>query len=108
MTQPLQIAFVMDPIERVNIDEDTTFALMLEAQERGHRILFVAPGDLGMVEGKTSARAHPVVLRRERGNHVDLGAEEFVLLDEGVDLVWQRTDPPVDAAYVTATQLLGL
>ena len=108
MSSALQIVFVMDPIERVNIDEDTTFALMLEAQARGHRVLFAAPGDLGMVEGQASAWVRHAVVRRERGRHVDLGPEEFVLLDGQIDLVWQRTDPPVDAAYVTATQLLGL
>ena len=108
MSQPLQIAFVMDPIESVNIDEDTTFALMLEAQSRGHRVLYVDPADLGVIDGQVSARARPVSLRRERGNHVDVGDEERVFLDESVDLAWQRTDPPVDAAYVIATQILGI
>jgi len=108
MSQPLQIAFVMDPIEAVNIDEDTTFALMLEAQRRGHRVLYVAPGDLGVIDGLASALARPVTLRREHGHHVDLGPEEQILLDESVDLAWQRTDPPVDTAYAIATQILGL
>ena len=108
MAEPLHMVFVMDPIDQVNIDEDTTFALMLEAQRRGHRVSFAAPGDVGMVDGRATARVRPVVLRRERGNHVDQGEETLIVLDEDADLVWQRTDPPVDAAYVTATQLLGL
>jgi glutathione synthase len=111
MSQPrqsLQIAFVMDPIESVKIDEDTTFALMLEAQRRGHRVLYVDPGDLGVTDGRVTALARRVELRRELGNHFDLGPEEQLLMDDSVDLAWQRTDPPVDAAYVTATQILGL
>jgi glutathione synthase len=108
MSDPLQIAFVMDPIESVNIEEDTTFALMLESQARGHGVLYVDPADLGVTGGRAVARARPVQLRREHGNHVDLAAERLVVLDESVDLIWQRTDPPVDAAYVTATQLLGM
>ena len=108
MSPPLQIAFVMDPIEAINIDEDTTFALMLEAQRRGHRVLYVDPRDLGVTDGLASALVRPVELRRERGNHVALGPEERLLLDDSVDLAWQRTDPPVDAAYATATQILGL
>ena len=107
-SHPLTLAFVMDPIEAVNIDEDTTFALMLEAQQRGHRVLYVQPGDLGVMDGRATAIGRAVVLRRERGNHADLGPEERFVLDESVDLAWQRTDPPVDAAYVTATQILGL
>ncbi len=72
-SRSLSLAFVMDPIQSVSINEDTTFALMLEAQSRGHEILCVDPKDLGVSEGRTSARVTPVTLRREEGNHVDLG-----------------------------------
>ncbi len=108
MSEPRTLAFVMDPIERVSIDEDTTFALMLEAQSRGHEVLYVNPSDLSVSEGRTVARVTPVTLRRERGNHVDKGPSRRLVLDEEVDAAFQRVDPPVDSAYITATQLLEL
>ena len=107
MSDAYTIAFVMDPIASVNIREDTTFALMLEAQRRGHRVLYIAPEDLGISAGRATALATPVGLRREEGNHVDFGRTERIVLDEEVDLAFQRTDPPVDADYIVATQILG-
>jgi glutathione synthase len=104
----LSLAFVMDPIEALDIDADTTFALMLEAQRRGHEVLYIAPSDLAMSGGNPTARAQPVTLRRDAGHHVDFEAARIVSLDEEVDLVFQRVDPPVDAAYITATQILAL
>jgi glutathione synthase len=98
----------MDPIDSVSINEDTTFVLMLEAQRRGHQLLYIDPADLGVSEGRTTAIATPVTLRRELGNHVDKGAPRSVILDESVDVAFQRVDPPVDEAYITATQLLGI
>jgi glutathione synthase len=98
----------MDPIDSVSIEEDTTFCLMLEAQARGHEVLYVDPGDLSVSDGQTRARVTPVTLRREAGNHVDKGRPRTVVLDEEVDAAFQRVDPPVDAAYITATQLLGV
>ena len=105
---PLTMAFVMDPIEAVAIDADTTFVLMLEAQRRGHEVLYVDPADLSVVEGRAAALVTPVTLRREKGNHFDKGATRQVVLDEEVDVAFQRVDPPVDPDYVVATQILGL
>ena len=102
------LAFVMDPIEAVSIGEDTTFVLMLEAQNRGHQVLYVDPAGLGVAEGGPVARVVPVQLRREPGNHVEKGSPRFVVLDEEVDVVFQRVDPPVDAAYIVACQILDL
>jgi glutathione synthase len=100
--------FVMDPIESIDIDADTTFALMLEAQRRGHRVLYADPADLAIDAEAPVVRARPVTLRREPGRHADLGEVCNLVLDEDADVVLQRTDPPVDAAYVTATQILTL
>jgi glutathione synthase len=100
--------FVMDPIGGLDIEADTTFVLMLEAQRRGHRVFYVDPADLGVVDGRPVARGHPVTLRREAGRHCDLGPPRTLVLDDDADLVWQRVDPPVDSEYVTATQILGL
>jgi glutathione synthase len=101
-------AFVMDPPESIDIRADTTFVLMLEAQRRGHRVLYVDPGELGVSEGRPVARAQPVTLRREEGRHAELAPAQSVILDDDFDLVWQRVDPPVDTEYVTSTQILGL
>jgi len=97
----------MDPIESIDIRADTTFVLMLEAQQRGHRVLYALPEDLGVAGGEAVARVRPVTLRREPGRHADLGSPGTFRLDEA-DVVFQRKDPPVDAAYVTTTQILTL
>ena len=105
----LSLAFVMDPIGSIQIATDTTFVLMLEALRRGHRLFYLAPGDLGVEGGNATAQVHPVTaLRREAGRHVELGPARASVLDDDFDVVFQRTDPPVDAAYVEATQILTL
>jgi glutathione synthase len=81
---------------------------MLEAQRRGHRLLYLEPGDLIVDDGRAGARVRPLSLRREVGNHFTLGPPETVALDDAADAVFQRKDPPVDADYVTATQILSL
>mgnify|MGYP001557229240 CR=1 FL=1 len=108
MRASASMAFVMDPIQKVDIEADTSFALMLEAQRRGHRIYYVNPGDLGIDEARVTAKVQLAKLRREAGRHVDLGPPRQVLVDDEFDLVFQRKDPPVDADYVTVTQILSL
>jgi glutathione synthase len=108
VSQPLTLLFVMDPIASVDIDKDTTFVLMLAAQERGHRVLYCELGDLSIEEGKPVARARPIELRRERGRHATFGESHTIVLDDTADVVFQRKDPPVDLDYVTATQILLL
>ncbi len=102
------LAFVMDPLAGIDIGADSTFALMLEAQRRDHEVLYIDPSDLTASNRGPCAHARPVALRREPGRHFDLGEARSVLLDEDVDLVFQRVDPPVDAEYVIATQILTL
>jgi glutathione synthase len=102
------LAFVMDPPQTIDPDADTTFALMLEAQERGHEILYVDPSDLGIDHHRVRARATPIRLRRGEGPCYELGPTRLVHLDEEVDVAFQRKDPPVDAEYVVATQILSL
>jgi glutathione synthase len=109
MTRPARsLLFVMDPIGSVDIDKDTTFALMLEAQRRGHRVLYCEIGDLAVDGGGAVARVRPVALRREAGRHAELGEPRTVALDAEMDAVLQRKDPPVDARYATSTQILTL
>jgi glutathione synthase len=105
---PLDVAFQMDPIGSINIEADSTFRLMFEAQERGHRLFYYGPDGLSWQEGRVLARGRPVErLRREAGNHATLGPEE--LRDLGaMDVVWLRQDPPFDMHYITTTHLLEL
>ena len=105
---PLSLAFVMDPLESIDIEADTTFVLMLEAQKRGHEVLFVDPGDIGVAGGLPVAKVTPVQLRRERGRHFDRGETRTVVLEDDIDVLFQRKDPPVDAEYITVTQILSL
>jgi len=106
--RPRTLLFVMDPVLGVDCTKDTTFVLMLEAQRRGHRVLVCDVGDLTVDSGRAAARAREVSLRREPGNHAELGAPRACILDDVFDAVFQRKDPPVDLAYVTATQILTL
>jgi len=107
-SQPLSLLFVMDPIGSIDIDKDTTFVLMLEGQRRGHRVLYCEIGDLSADDGRPVARVRPVELRREAGCHATLGEPRTVVLDDEVDVVFQRKDPPVDGDYVAVTQILLL
>ena len=102
---PLQVAIQMDPIEGVNIDTDTTFMLMLEAQTRGHGLWVYAPDRLALEDGRVLARGRALNLRAVKGDHHSLGAFEVRGLSE-MDVVLMRQDPPFDMAYITATHFL--
>jgi glutathione synthase len=105
MPRSLKVAIQMDPLEPINIDADSSFALGLEAQARGHALWHYHPRALALEAGRLTARAHPLSLRRETGNHFTFGAAE--LLDVGtMDVVLMRQDPPFDMGYITATHLL--
>jgi len=101
------MVFVMDPVAQMDVSADTTFVFMLEAQRRGHEVLYVDPDHLTIDAGRACALATPVHVRRQKDNPVDLGSPRRLVLDDEVDVVLQRKDPPVDAAYVAATQILG-
>jgi len=107
-TPPLSIVFVMDPVASIDVRGDTSFVLMLEAQRRGHRIFHADPADLAVDAGRVVARVHPVTVSREEGRHALLGEPRQLVLDDDAELILQRKDPPVDAAYVTTTQILSL
>ena len=101
----LAVAIQMDPIDAIDIDGDSTFALALEAQARGHGLFHYLPEDLSLREGRVVARARALQVRREPGNHFTLGDAETLDL-AGVDVVLMRQDPPFDMAYITATHIL--
>jgi glutathione synthase len=102
----LRVAVQMDPIEGINIDTDTSFLMMMNAQERGHSLWAYRPEKLSLEEGRVRARAVPVTLRAEKGNHVDIGAPVTLDLADDIDVVLMRQDPPFDMAYITATHFL--
>ncbi|MCW8086804.1 glutathione synthase [Sabulicella glaciei] len=102
----LRVAVQMDPIQSVNIEGDSTFALMLEAQGRGHQLWHYHVRHLSMHAGRVIAHAQPVTVRREPGNHYTLGETVELDLERDADVVLMRQDPPFDMAYITATHIL--
>jgi len=102
---PLQVAVQMDPLERVNIETDTTFFLMLEAQTRGHGLFVYAPDKLSLDDGRVLARGRTANLRAVKGDHHTVGDIEVRDLAE-FDVVLMRQDPPFDLAYITGTYFL--
>jgi glutathione synthase len=101
----LSVAIQMDPIDRIDIAGDSTFALALEATARGHSLLYYGPRDLTFRDGAVLARAQPLKVRAVKGNHFTLG--DSVIQDlSAVDVVLMRQDPPFDMAYITATHIL--
>ncbi len=77
----LDVAIQMDPVDAIDINGDSTFAMALEAQARGHSLSFYEPRHLSMRDGRVYAKTKPITLRREMGNHVDIGEERVVDLD---------------------------
>ena len=101
----LKVAVQMDPIEGINILTDTTFQMMEQAQARGHALWVYQPERLAFEDGKVTARARSVQLRRTVGDHHTLGDIEVLDLAK-MDVVLMRQDPPFDMAYITATHFL--
>jgi glutathione synthase len=95
----------MDPIERISIGGDSTFALLLEAQARGHRISYYTPDRLAMLDGRVFASVQPLQVRDKQGDHFTLGEAKRVEVAT-FDVVLLRQDPPFDLAYITTTHLL--
>lgn len=107
MPMPLNVAVQMDPIEKINIAGDSTFALMLEARARGHRLYYYTPDQLSLSDGRVVARASALEVFDIEGDHFRLAEAELVDL-ACLDVVLLRQDPPFDLAYITSTHLLEL
>jgi len=101
----LKVAIQMDHVSTIDIDGDSTFVLGLEAEKRGYEVWHYTPKDLIFRDRKVLARAQPMKLRREKGNHFTLGTEETIDLAT-FDVVLLRQDPPFDMSYITTTHLL--
>ncbi|HVM38940.1 MAG TPA: glutathione synthase [Sphingomicrobium sp.] len=103
---PLRVAVQMDPLEGINISGDSTFALMLGAQQRGHQLYHYLAEALSFAEGRLFARVRPVSVQGVSGDHYRLGPERTLDLGRDTDVVLMRQDPPFDLGYITATHLL--
>src|SRR5512141_927684 len=101
----LKIAVQMDPIQRINIKGDSTFALLLEAQRRGHKLAYYTPDRLALLNGRLFATVESLSVRDEAGDHFTLDEPRRLELAE-FDVVLLRQDPPFDLSYITSTHLL--
>jgi glutathione synthase len=101
----LAVAIQMDPIETIDITGDSTFAMALEAQARGHQLWHYLPRALSLRDGRLTAKARPLTVQAVRGSHFAFGEWETVDLGS-VDVILMRQDPPFDMGYITATHLL--
>ncbi len=101
----LNIAVQMDPIERIKIAGDSTFALLLEAQRRGYRLSYYTPDKLSLSEGRLYASVQALEVRDKAGDHFTLGEAKRTDLSS-FDVILLRQDPPFDMNYITTTHLL--
>jgi glutathione synthase len=105
ISMALNVAIQMDPIDKINIAGDSTFALLLEARARGHRLSYYTPDKLSLRDGQVVAETAPVEVRDVVGDHFTLGGPSATDL-ASFDVVLLRQDPPFDLAYITSTYLL--
>jgi glutathione synthase len=102
---PLNVAVQMDPIERIKIAGDSTFAMLLEAQARGHSLSYYTPDRLSLLDGRVFAAVQRLEVRDRQGDHFTLGPAKREDIGR-FDVVLLRQDPPFDLAYITTTHLL--
>ena len=102
----LKVAFQMDPIDSIDITGDSSFALALEAQERGHKLFHYEPKNLSLLQLKPVARLRSLTVRNITGNHFSLGQQNVADLKTDIDVILMRQDPPFDMSYITATHIL--
>jgi glutathione synthase len=102
----LTVAVQMDPLDNINIAGDSSFALMLAGQTRGHRLFHYTADALSYADGRVWAKAHPVTVQRVAGDHFTFGEPVSLDLGKDTDVVLMRQDQPFDLGYITATHLL--
>ena len=104
---PLDIVVVMDPIGSIKIAKDSTFAMLLEAQRRGHRLWYVVPGGLAVDDGRAVATIASLKVAEDAAGWFELGHPSRLALGPG-HVVLMRKDPPVDSEFIHDTQVLSL
>ena len=101
----MRVAVQMDPIEAIDISADSTFALMIEAQKRGHDLYYYQPRQLALQDGKVTAEVQSIRVQNVEGDFFELGAAKTEDLST-MDVVLLRQDPPFDMGYITTTHIL--
>ncbi|HEX7802884.1 MAG TPA: glutathione synthase [Pseudoxanthomonas sp.] len=104
---PLDVVVVMDPIGSIKIAKDTTFALLLEAQRRGHRLHYVQPGGLSLRDGRAVAQAAPLTVKDDKAGWFTLGETAELAFGPG-QAVLMRKDPPFDDQFLYDTHILSI
>ena len=102
----LKVAFQMDPMESIDIAGDSSFALALEAQERGHKLFHYEPKNLSLSQLKPVAKLRSMTVQNITGNHFSPGERRVADLKTDIDVILMRQDPPFDMSYITATHIL--
>jgi glutathione synthase len=102
----LKVALQMDPVETIDINGDSTFAMGIEAQNRGHNLFHYQVGDMSYMNDKVKAYVRPLTFRREKGNHYTFGDTKHMDLRDEIDVILMRQDPPFHMGYITATHIL--
>ena len=102
----LKVAFQMDPMESIDIAGDSSFALALEAQERGYKLFHYEPKNLSLSQLKPVAKLRALTVQNITGNHFSLGEQRIADLKTDIDVILMRQDPPFDMSYITATHIL--
>ena len=102
----LNVALQMDPVETIDINGDSTFAMGLEAQKRGHKLFHYLVEDMSYLNDKVKAHVKPLEFKREQGNHYKLGDKVHMDLGDEIDVILMRQDPPFHMGYITATHIL--
>jgi glutathione synthase len=104
---PIKLGMVMDPIDRINIKKDTSFAMLLEAQARGWELHYMELGSLYLRNGKAYAKTRTLTVQRDEKQWFNFVAEQDIALDS-LDVILMRKDPPFDQEYLYATYMLEL
>ncbi|MEH8015620.1 glutathione synthase [Rheinheimera muenzenbergensis] len=105
MNKPIKLGIVMDPISAINIKKDSSFAMLLQAQQRGYQIHYMEMADLYLLEGQARAATKLLTVQQEQAGWYNFGSEQDIALSE-LDVILMRKDPPFDTEYIYATYIL--
>jgi glutathione synthase len=105
MSKPIKLGIVMDPISAINIKKDSSFAMLLQAQQRGYQIHYMEMADLYLLEGQARASTQLLTVQQDPANWYQFGTEQDLALSE-LDVILMRKDPPFDTEYIYATYIL--
>jgi len=105
MSKPIKLGIVMDPISAINIKKDSSFAMLLQAQQRGYQIHYMEMADLYLLEGQARAATKLLTVQQDPAGWYQFGTEQDMALSE-LDVILMRKDPPFDTEYIYATYIL--